>query len=201
MSPKWKPEGPGKRSNFLICAEKSVGRGGSAANQVPLQPGTASALGLRASSDVWPLYRRPICKGRTKDVIPQPCAIISERMTACRPARTRRRTGRLCSTSWAISAQRRWCSNTTATASRCPRRRRRPHSCESDENLRPLASAASGDAKSEQPRNFRFSPGCYVHDFRIVFQRQVLTRHWHCARSNAAPCLSRHRQAARPANT
>jgi uncharacterized protein (TIGR03118 family) len=47
-----------------LCAEKSVGRGGSAAKQVPPQPGTALAHGLRAEAMTFSLYRRPALERR-----------------------------------------------------------------------------------------------------------------------------------------
>jgi uncharacterized protein (TIGR03118 family) len=48
-----------------LCAEKSEGRGGSAAKQVPPQPGTTPALGLRAGAMIFSLYRRPALERRS----------------------------------------------------------------------------------------------------------------------------------------
>src|SRR5690348_15530126 len=47
-----------------LCAEKSEGRGGSAAKQVPPQPSPAPTLGLRAQAMAFSLYRRPALERR-----------------------------------------------------------------------------------------------------------------------------------------
>jgi uncharacterized protein (TIGR03118 family) len=47
-----------------LCAEKSEGRGGSASKQVSPQPGTIPALGLRAETMAFSLYRRPALERR-----------------------------------------------------------------------------------------------------------------------------------------
>jgi uncharacterized protein (TIGR03118 family) len=50
--------------NNGLSAEKSRGQGGSAAKQVPPQPGAIPALGLRAGAMAFSLYRRPALERR-----------------------------------------------------------------------------------------------------------------------------------------